>query len=211
MKSKYKQISILFLAIFLSLSLGVRAEDDEHEDEEAISVHENEEESTEDIQKKIREFMSNTEEGAQLRQFIEKEMPKGTIPWVTQQVSENPYDAYEILQHLMEVREEYLDLKQWQPDVAKIFLDYSRSEVLSHLLSMKIEEGDDSEGTRKKLRQEIEKAFDLKLSLQKAELNNLEDEVEELRTLLKRREDARDKIIERRFNELTGQDEHLEW
>lgn len=215
MKNQYKKLRILFLILFTSLSLGLRAEDDDddhNEDEEEEFSHMEEESNANELREEIREFL-NEEEGEELMQFVEKEMPKGTAAYINQLIVENPYEAYEALEYLMETRNEYLELKEVQPEVAKDFLDYNHSETASYMLAMKIEKSDgkNDEALKKKLRGEIEKAFDLRLTLQKAELANLEDEVEELRTLLKKRETAREAVIERRFKELTGENEHLEW
>ena len=64
---------------------------------------------------------------------------------------------------------------------------------------------------RRAIGRTVESAFEKKLVLQKAELSALEREVEELRDLLRKRETARDEVIARRVQELTGDDEHLEW
>lgn len=64
---------------------------------------------------------------------------------------------------------------------------------------------------RKKLKTELGKLFDLRETERKEELARLEKEMEELRKSLKVRTEKKDQIIDRRIQNLLGEDDYLDW
>ena len=65
---------------------------------------------------------------------------------------------------------------------------------------------------KKQLRGKLSQIFDLRMKEREEELRELEAEAAELKGLLEKRAKNRDRIIDRRFNELTeGEDDDLEW
>ena len=57
----------------------------------------------------------------------------------------------------------------------------------------------------------LTKQFDLKLKHERRELAEMEEEMDEFRMLLKKREANRERIISRRMSELSGDEEDLHW
>ena len=63
----------------------------------------------------------------------------------------------------------------------------------------------------KELKKLLEGLFAKRLENQKRELKHLEKEMEEIKSLIKRKENNKDLILKKRFLELTGQDDSIEW
>ncbi len=57
----------------------------------------------------------------------------------------------------------------------------------------------------------VVKIFDIKLAAQEKGVKNLEKKLRELKELLEKRKAARDEIIQKRVDWLTGKNKHLEW
>lgn len=86
-------------------------------------------------------------------------------------------------------------------------------EVKTEALAVKYKKA--SEANRNKikreLRQELESLFKEKEERRKQEVEELEEELKELKKSLAIRQQNKDKIIERRMQELLDEDEYLEW
>jgi hypothetical protein len=67
------------------------------------------------------------------------------------------------------------------------------------------------EALKKELKEQINTGFDLKMKLNKNELKSLQQEVEELQKFIKKREENKEKIIEKRLNEAAGNEDYMEW
>jgi hypothetical protein len=70
---------------------------------------------------------------------------------------------------------------------------------------------DERREIRKQMNDLLNKQFDAHLQRQQKELEDLEKQIENLRKLLRKRQDAKDKIIERRFEQLVQEAEGLGW
>jgi len=70
---------------------------------------------------------------------------------------------------------------------------------------------DEKKDIRKKLSEALAKQFDQLAERQQKELQDLEKQVEDLKTLLKKRRDNRDAIIERRLEQVVQDAEGLGW
>lgn len=159
-------------------------------------------------------FFREEPEGQVLRQFIRDQMPNGTMEAIMQHLETKPWEAKEAVEHLGEIAQEYFELLGDNQPYAERFLAYSRLDVQSHLIAAKMRMTRDT-AARQELAEELRTiltaAFDRKLEMQRLELAELKAEVEELSQMLKQRADARNEVIERRFRDLTGADEHLDW
>jgi hypothetical protein len=76
---------------------------------------------------------------------------------------------------------------------------------------IKTEKEEEKREIRKQLNDVLNKQFEAHLQQQKKELEELEKQIENLRKILQKRQDAREKIIERRFEQLVQEAEGLGW
>jgi hypothetical protein len=160
----------------------------------------------------LKHYLTEDDEGRAVSQFIQQKMPAEIQVFVDGMLQRDPELAQEMLEHLSEICEEYTMLQQEAPEEAALFVKIERHEVLSHVLSESFEpQSQHAKAIARKIRGELEAAFDLKLQWQAQELKQLQDEVEELSALLEQRKQAREAIIQRRLDELTGINSHLEW
>ena len=67
------------------------------------------------------------------------------------------------------------------------------------------------EKLEKELKTLLENLFAKRIEQQKRESKHLENEIDEIKGLIKRKESNRDLILKKRFLELTGQDDSIEW
>lgn len=166
----------------------------------------------------IAEYLRENPEAKDLKAFVDTKLGQTIWPTLIELVEREPFEAKEVYRHLDEIRGEYRDMQEWRPDMAEVFLTYHKFDIASRITGREIEELKTSGGSpsqieeqKNALRTQLERAFAARLTMQRAELEVLEDEVTELRQLLEQRESKRDEIIERRFRELTGADAYLEW
>ena len=72
-------------------------------------------------------------------------------------------------------------------------------------------EGQEKEELGEKLRKTLTEVFELKVQTQGKQVQRLKRQLEKLRGQLEKRERNREAIIEKRFTQLTGQEEELSW
>jgi len=73
------------------------------------------------------------------------------------------------------------------------------------------ETGEEKEEIRAALKQLLSELFDLRESHRKARVREVEKELEELRRVLKERRENKESIIQKRLEQLTGENAHLNW
>jgi hypothetical protein len=71
--------------------------------------------------------------------------------------------------------------------------------------------GKEREERLSELRRALKEAFEVRQNFLRADLAQMEKDVETLRTVFSKREEKRDEIVERRLLELTGEAQYLEW
>jgi hypothetical protein len=76
---------------------------------------------------------------------------------------------------------------------------------------VKAEKEEAKRDIRKKLNEVLNQQFDAHLKQQKKELEELEKQLETLRSVLQKRQDAKEKIVERRFEQLVQEAAGLGW
>ncbi len=198
-------LRITLVLLFPLLLFSLHAEEEEEEQELEI------------IQEEITEILQS-DQGEELLEFVRDEFPLGTENLLKSILDEDPYEAIEQLEYWVEIKEEYYDLRRYRPSLAGTFLEFHKLEAQSLLLAQEIRilranQANTSNIARieQQLRDVLEKSFDLKLQFQNEELVDLERELSELRSLIEKRTSAKDTIIDRRYEELTGDTEYLEW
>jgi hypothetical protein len=194
----YRQLT---LALLLFASSRLQADNHQTEALEAAATR-----------AELTHYLTEDDAGRAVSQFIQQQMPAEIKDFFDGMLQRDPELAEEMLEHLTEICEEYKLLQQEAPAEAALFVKIERHEVLSHVLSESFEpQSPQAKAIARKIRSELEAAFDLKLQWQAQELKQLQDEVEDLSALLEQRKQAREAIIQRRLDELTGINSHLEW
>ncbi len=72
-------------------------------------------------------------------------------------------------------------------------------------------QGQDKEELDEKLRDTLTEAFELKVQAQGKQVQHLEKQLDRLRKQLEKREQSREAMIQKRFSQLTGQEDELSW
>ena len=210
MNNNIRQYLLCILLLCLPLTCVCHADDFEGDEEEEYELNE--------VRKEVAEILSS-EEGKELELFATQKLSPAIWQEVERRSRDEPFGAMDALEFLADVYGEYQDMSEYYPAHVPAFLEMTKREIKTHMIGDRViylieeEEGSDAEITslKKQLRVELESLFDLKLQMQKRELEILEKEVEDLREILIRRSKQRKSIIEKRFNELTGAEDPIEW
>ena len=96
------------------------------------------------------------------------------------------------------------------PQYFAVFQNPSESAQLAQQY-VKATKEEDKREIRKKLTDLLVKQFDQQVQQQQKELEDLEKQIANLRALLKKRQDAKEKIVERRFEQLVQEAAGLGW
>jgi hypothetical protein len=135
---------------------------------------------------------------------------------------ENPEEAEELYEGMVDRYFELTEMAEEEPQAARQRLQYERAEFKTWQLGQEIrqlnrearrspEAKAKAAAKEKELKTLLTKLFDFKLKHEKEQLVEMEEEIEEFKELLERREQNRDKIIMRRLSQLSGNEEDLEW
>ena len=94
-----------------------------------------------------------------------------------------------------------------------VAIDQSLQDQSAQLMDQyrKAQKDEDKKEIRKKLADELGKQFDAHMKQQQDELTALEKQIEELKALMKKRQEARTTIIERRMDQMIQEAEGLGW
>ena len=109
---------------------------------------------------------------------------------------------------------EMRELKQRDPERFKQQQQIAEMERRSVELGQKIRRATEDEAKKQaatELKEILSKLFDLRQQEREKSLQQLEREVKEVREALEKRKAKRDEMIQRRFDQLTGRAEMLEW
>ncbi len=95
------------------------------------------------------------------------------------------------------------------PEIAEILkLEQQSQELAKQYRQAK---GRDKEELGEKLRKTLTKVFELKVQTQAKQVQRLKRQLEKLRDQLKKRERNREAMIQKRFTQLTKQEDELSW
>ncbi len=100
------------------------------------------------------------------------------------------------------------------PEMAKLAesemeLAHNADEVLAQFVAA--EKAEDQKRLKTELREALAKQFDVQRQRRELELKRIEERVQKLRDQIKKRNDARETIIDRRLDQLTNEAEGLGW
>jgi hypothetical protein len=129
---------------------------------------------------------------------------------------EHAFDEIEHAAHMV------IDVQKEDPAAFKQWLDYKKLDFKSYALGIEIRnlkmKKDVTAAEKAKiakletnLKELLDKLFDLRLHMDKMEIDDLNNEVEKMNKHIKLRESNKKRIIERHFEELIGDSEFLHW
>lgn len=105
-------------------------------------------------------------------------------------------------------------LKKEDPEKYKLMKKEMELDQQMRKLSRQYREAESSAvqaQVKKKLMDVLNKLFDIRTRHREEEIEELKSQVEKLSNLMKKRENNKKLIVERKFNEITGANEGLEW
>ena len=132
------------------------------------------------------------------------------------EIRRDDVDEYrELIEQWIFEQLEIQEIKKFEPEMfEKVFKPMADLQKKERSLAARYrlaEGAGEKDAIKKELMSTLDKLFDLKLQRQRTELKELEERLEELKNDIKRREENKSKIIQRRFEELAGIEEELHW
>ncbi|BBM82984.1 hypothetical protein [Candidatus Uabimicrobium amorphum] len=184
-----------------------RLEDEVEELQERIEEEEEEEneEEVRELRGRIKKIQAALEgdHHKKLRSFIKEYLPE--MATILQRLQkENPEEFEETIDNLYEDMEELEELKRENPDMFALAVRAQRHSIRSEILADRYRETKD-EALKKQLLESLNIVFDTKIAMQKHEMQHLVRELQELKERLTRKVTNKGKIIQQRFEEMTGQ------
>jgi len=124
-----------------------------------------------------------------------------------------PDEAVEALTDLAYEMTAIMALRETQPALyeSKIRQLKIDAEVERWVEASRQNQGDVRQKDLDALRRALEQAFDVRQDLMKSEVEQLEKKLQELKTLVQKRQENRSVLIARRFAELSGEEKPLKW
>jgi len=97
------------------------------------------------------------------------------------------------------------------PEARDRFVRNMKGELKVRKLAQAYRQGEDKEAVKKELRAALGEQFDAKLSAHEARISIMQKEIESLKEKIQKRKGLKDKLVEKRLNELTGEEESWDW
>ena len=131
-----------------------------------------------------------------------KELTRAKTSVALERMTDLVHDALELMQ-----------VKKEEPARFKLLMKERALQRKARMLAESVRDAGDEEhpDTRKALRAVLLEIFGVKQKLMGMEVEYLTAELEKLRVLVKKREENRAAIVDRRLAEVTGQAEYLKW
>ena len=159
---------------------------------------------------------------AEHRAFLERELPEAIerLRRYNQLASEPAAEAEAVHRHLelqlelAQLAHELSNAKRFNPGIYETMKAYHRLELKSYTLAERYHKTEDEKERgqiEKSLRENLQEGFRLSQEMREIEAREVEKEVKRIWALLKKRQENRDAIVERRFSELTLGADPFEW
>ena len=156
------------------------------------------------------------------RMFLERELPEAIerLRRYEHLASEPEAEAEAIHRHLefrvelAQLAKELMNAKRFNRRVYEAMKGYHRLELKSYTLSERYHETEDEKERgqiEKALRKNLQEGFRLSQEMREIEAREVEKEVKRIWALLKKRQENRDAIVERRLSELILGADPFEW
>jgi hypothetical protein len=147
--------------------------------------------------------------------FIEKYFPL-KLRGLKETATRRPNSAVDEMTDLLQETLRLMRIKETRPEmfdklIERDLLERQAREEASALKLAKADDKDLLEDELKQLRATLDETFKVKQELMNLEVAAIEEDLEELRELIKRRIEHSDVIIKQRLVELSGKADHLQW
>ena len=149
----------------------------------------------------------------EIHEFLEDKLPERAEEMARLREREPEAYRHEIMM-IGEMVMRYREMMEHNPELAEAFILSHKMEAECNRLAEEIRETEDQEkqrALRSKLKLLLEKVFDLRLKEPEMHIRNLEKEVNEMKDMIERRKTNKDKIIQRRLKDMTGERNDLDW
>jgi hypothetical protein len=123
-------------------------------------------------------------------------------------------EGRDLLRGIAAQAREMRELKQRDPDRFRQQQQMAELERRSMEMGQKVRHATEEEAKKRatmELKEMLDKLFDLRQQEREKSLQQLEREVKDVREALEKRKAKRDEMIQRRFDQLTGKAELMEW
>ncbi len=149
----------------------------------------------------------------ELREFVEEVMP-GRLERIMALRQTDPARFREMMGDLIRQKRRLDELKERDPaayeqEITRLSLENETREQAEAAREAKTEEA--KKAAKAKLTELVSQLFEIQCDQLEREIQEQAKRLEEMRQLLKKRRAAKDKIVERRVQELTGEDAVLRW
>lgn len=125
----------------------------------------------------------------------------------------NPQEYKKTMEAVAEHYKNYRHLKAIRPKLAEKMISAAKLEAQAQALAEEYKKTDVSterESLRTKVKSLLSEALDVKLTMEEARVEHLEQELQTLKTKISQRKQNRDKVIEAKLSELTKED-YIRW
>jgi len=147
-------------------------------------------------------------------EFVRKHRPDA-VEHLRRLRAERPEVYREELREIHEHMQEFRELREQAPDVAEALMKAEHLERESEALAEKIRDTRDPRAREEmivRLRKTLNAVFELRLKRPELEIRHMMHEIEEIKRMIERRREARERIVERRLRELvTNEEDELGW
>lgn len=178
--------------------------------QDQLEVEKDNEEDTQKIRRKLQEIKAvlHGDRHRKLRNFIKEYLPE-MVGILEKLQKENPEEFKETIENLYVDMTELEELKQENPEMFSLAIQAQRHSIRSEILAQRYKEKKDAE-TKTQLLESLNIIFDAKVAINKHEMQHLARELEEVKNRLTRKVANKSKIIQQRFEQITGQTE-FDW
>ncbi len=145
---------------------------------------------------------------------IVKRIDSRALPILAELREEEPEEYMGVMYDLWESMEECREISGEDPKAGELCREILKSEVrimTTVALFHRAELREDKDRLKKELREQLTRAFELRMKEGAMELEYLSGELEELKQNLAKRKELAKEIVERRLKEELGEDDLLEW
>lgn len=153
----------------------------------------------------------------QMSEEEEKEYLKSLSPNLRADLEEikklNKERYYDLLRDAHYSRFDFVFMDKGEKERAEIDKKITEYNISTELLGLKYQKANDSEKSKIKseLIKKLSELFEIKEQQRKIEVAQLQKELEQLKKSLELRKNNKEAIVQKRFNELTGMGEYLDW
>lgn len=158
---------------------------------------------------RVREFLST--EMPDAMGLLERAREAADAPDAT---IDQKFELCEVKFRLTDLAHELHEAKNFRPEVYPKLKRFNELDIQAHTIAREIHEAGE-EGEHDELMDELEEVleegFELSQELREFELGQMEEEIGQVRSVLEKREDNRDVIIDRRIHQLVYHNDPYEW